>query len=521
MARPTLAQIGQLASLALLGACGDGGGGNGPTGTGGNNTPVVSSVVISGSQLTLTSLGETVTLTAQARDASGNTISGKTFTWMSSDMDVATVSSAGVVTAVANGSATITAATDGVNGTATVTVTAPDMASVSTGNFHACSVTRNGTAYCWGDNTNGQLGDGSNTASTRPVPVAGGLRFVQLTSGARYHTCGLTAEGEGYCWGENGFGQLGDGTTTNSNVPVRAAGSLVFTTIDAGPYNTCGLISTGEAYCWGANGPSTQTFGDRDGPGYALGAPTTELCANPAAPYRGSFWPCSPTPLAVSGNISFRSISAGVWATCGVAVSGEAYCWGFNGNDNLGTGTAEYATAPTPVAGGLLFDGVVQGGFHACGLVNDDAYCWGARLFNWGQLGIGSFVESNTPAPVVGGLIFSAVIPTSANNVYMFTCGLTTAGATYCWGAGRFGGLGTDVVVPSCTQGDVTFPCSNVPVPVAGGIEFISVATGNEFACGVGRNTVVYCWGRNDSGQLGDGMINDAATPVRVLPPER
>ncbi len=221
MSRPVLTRNAQLAILGVFWACGDDGGSTGPSGNGGTTTPVVSSVVISVSQVTLTSLGETVTLTAQASDASGNTVWGKTFTWTSSNAEVATVSSAGLVTAVANGSVTITAATDGVNGTATVTVTAPDMAAVSTGSFHACSVTRNGTAYCWGDNTEGQLGDGSNTPSTQPVPVAGDLLFVKLTSGGRNHTCGLTNDGEAYCWGWNPFGQLGDGSTTNSNVPVR------------------------------------------------------------------------------------------------------------------------------------------------------------------------------------------------------------------------------------------------------------------------------------------------------------
>lgn len=120
MSRLAPAHFAKLASLVLFGACGDGGAS--PTGNGSTTTPVVSSVVISVSEVTLTSLGDTLTLTAEARDASGNSVSGKSFTWTSSNGEVATVSTTGLVTAVANGSATITATADGVNGTASITV---------------------------------------------------------------------------------------------------------------------------------------------------------------------------------------------------------------------------------------------------------------------------------------------------------------------------------------------------------------------------------------------------------------
>lgn len=398
---------------------------------------------------------------------------------------------------------------------------------VVTGAVHACALGVDRRTYCWGGNTLGQLGDGSNMSSTRPVPVAGGLHFVQLTSGGWDHTCGLTDEGEAYCWGWNAFGQLGDGSMTSSNVPVRAAANLTFTNLDAGTYHTCGVTRAGAAYCWGANGPLNGAFsGVPSSAGFALGAPTTASCTNPAtvaggAPYRGSPWPCSPAPLAVSGGVSFRSISAGLWATCGVAVSGVAYCWGLNFGYQLGNNALAGATTPTPVAGGWLFDEVVLGALHGCGLVNHDGYCWGGRLFNWGSLGTGSFLGSSTPAPVVGGLSFAGVIPSDANDIYTFTCGLTTEGAAYCWGANRQGALGTEVALPSCADNVAMFPCSNVPVPVAGGLKFISLAAGREFACGVSRSRATYCWGANDFGQLGDGTTTDRFTPVLVQSPGR
>ncbi len=122
----------------------------------------------------------------------------------------------------------------------------------------------------------------------------------------------------------------------------------------------------------------------------------------------------------------------------------------------------------------------------------------------------------------MGGLRLSSVIPTSANWILTFTCGLTTNGAAYCWGANRNGQLGTDAAgLSTCELAGVPFTCSNVPVPVAGGIDFISLATGREFACGAGRNRRTYCWGENDSGQLGDGTTTDQFTPVAVQFPDR
>jgi alpha-tubulin suppressor-like RCC1 family protein len=385
-------------------------------------------------------------------------------------------------------------------------------AAVAAGRAHACGLTTNGVAFCWGDNTLGQLGDASYTSSLTPVLVEGNLRFEVLTS-AYDHTCGLTDDGEAYCWGDNPFGQLGDGTATRSTGPVRAAANLEFSQLDAGAYHTCGVTASGEAYCWGSNAA--------DGiDGFALGGATTEFCASPYGSYRGHSWACSLTPVAVSGGIEFESISAGVWATCGLAVNGTAYCWGWNAHSyTFGDGTEDDATTPSPVAGGMQFDEVVLGAMHGCGLVNQDAYCWGARVINYGQLGTGSFDGAIAPVPVAGDLSFATVVPSDANNIYAFTCGLTTQGAGYCWGANRHGGLGTDVALsPTCNGRDL--PCSNVPVPVAEGLTFISISLGAEFACAVVQNGDAYCWALNDVGQLGNGTTDDTDTPVMVVVPQ-
>ena len=126
---------------------------------------------------------------------------------------------------------------------------------ITTGSDHSCGLTADGTAYCWGSNTSGQLGDGSGAQQGTPVPVASGLRFTTIhAGGGGAHTCGLTSTGAVYCWGANNTGQLGDGTTTQRATPVAVAGGLSFTTVRGGSDHSCGVTTSREAYCWGGNG---------------------------------------------------------------------------------------------------------------------------------------------------------------------------------------------------------------------------------------------------------------------------
>jgi alpha-tubulin suppressor-like RCC1 family protein len=206
---------------------------------------------------------------------------------------------------------------------------------VSVGASPTCGLTAGGEAWCWGANGQGEVGAGDWTiaytppASTTARRVAGGLTFRSLSAG-RSHVCGLTTAGAAYCWGNNYYGQLGGGDTRNANAPVPVAGGLTFADISAGDGHTCAVTTAGVAHCWGDNG-----YGQ-------LG---------------GGFWG-SPalTPTPVTGGLTFVSVSAGSYTTCGILVGGAAYCWGYNADGMAGTGSfSPLVLTPTPVTGGIFF----------------------------------------------------------------------------------------------------------------------------------------------------------------------
>jgi alpha-tubulin suppressor-like RCC1 family protein len=134
--------------------------------------------------------------------------------------------------------------------------------SLATGYHHMCGIATSGAAFCWGFNDDGQLGNGlvSEEFDENETRVSGGLTFTSLTAGVS-HTCGVAADGKAYCWGLNNRGQLGNGTKTDSRVPVPVSGGLLFESLSAGNLHTCGVTTAGEVFCWGHN----DRIGGRDG----------------------------------------------------------------------------------------------------------------------------------------------------------------------------------------------------------------------------------------------------------------
>jgi alpha-tubulin suppressor-like RCC1 family protein len=286
-------------------------------------------------------------------------------------------------------------------------------AAISRGGMHACGLTTEGAAYCWGDNFNGELGNGGTAPSSTPVAVTGGLTFKAVSAGV-YHTCGLTTASAIYCWGNNHAGELGNGATSYTNSrPILVSGGLSFVTVGAGHEYSCGLTTGGEGYCWGDN-----HFGE-------LGTGDSTFSA---------------VPVRVAGRLVFGALSVGFFHACGLSPDGAASCWGGNFEGELGNGTTQESTSPVAVSGGLSFASISAGQWSTCGVTTMGvAYCWGYN--GYGQLGNAAatltLAPNPTPLPVSGGLTFAAV-----STGYLHTCGITTRGGTYCWGDNSMGELG-------------------------------------------------------------------------------
>lgn len=205
---------------------------------------------------------------------------------------------------------------------------------ISAGARHACALAVDSTAYCWGDNSAGQLGNGTVSDTALPLAVSGALRFKVLTSGFS-HTCGLTAGGDAYCWGDNTWGQLGESVTSQALEPTAVTGGIIFLALSAGAEHTCGIGTGNTAQCWGENATGQ------------LGAATTETCTSTSL---RTIAACSHNPLPINTNQIFASIFAGGHHTCAITTGGKGYCWGDNRNGQLGTGTTSGSDTPVLVA---------------------------------------------------------------------------------------------------------------------------------------------------------------------------
>lgn len=363
------------------------------------------------------------------------------------------------------------------------------LARIGIGDGSACGVTQASVAYCWGDNSEQQLGAGSfEFRELVPLQVEGGHGFTQVVVGA-YHACGLDTAGAAWCWGANYDGQLGideaDGEIFSAPKPTLVGGGYVFTSLSAGQNQTCGIDEEGGAFCWGSNAQGR------------LGIDSTEFNVR--------------APTAVAGGHRFRRITLGTAFGCGIDREGAAWCWGYHaGGLGIGNppGSPTRQNAPVAVIGAHRFDEIEASSNHVCALRDDQTvWCWGRGAE--GQLGIPALPDdpvstSWEPVQVQGGKLFEQIAVG-----FEHSCGLDDRGVAFCWGGNGSGQLGT---------GD--FVGTDEPVEVHGDLRYDQLAAGGGSTCSITVEGGAYCWGSNDAGTLGQGTAgNELPLPVPVHAP--
>ena len=371
-------------------------------------------------------------------------------------------------------------------------VPAIPIAEVSLGRAHACAIDSMGRLWCWGDNTDGQVGVGLPVEGEPGPPVDVPSRIVddELAGEPVTHVSlgdGATGarlrDGRVFTWGNDDFRKLGQGACCGDRGRFDVPNLLEpgWINVAYGADHACAIEEADQGFeCWGRN-TNGQCAVDT--------AITTQLSA----------------PRGNSHDNDWIALSAGSAHTCGIRSmgGGSLYCWGNSGGGRLGVdGASGDVAVPMPV-GSQTWVGVSAGARHTCG-INDMAhlYCWGAH--DVGQLGVGdggnrmqpNRVPSDPDDPLRVGWTF-------VDTGYEHTCGIHD-GALYCWGSNLGGALG----VPSVSG------TSTTPVLVAAGIQ--RVAAGDDFTCAIDELGALHCWGRDDLGRLGLARTGDRDEPARV-----
>jgi alpha-tubulin suppressor-like RCC1 family protein len=415
---------------------------------------------------------------------------------------------------------------DGTGMSRTSPTEVPDLGGVvelSAGEAHTCARLADGTVRCWGINASGQLGDGTSVGfRLSPILVPGMSGVVELSMGA-YHSCARLGDGTVRCWGDNSSGQLGDGTTTNRNSPAAVSGLSGVVEISAGAYHTCARLTSGTVRCWGSN--SNAQLGD--GTTAARLSPTLVAGLSGAVELTlGSYHSCArlvdesarcwgynlsgqigdgttmfrAMQVAVLGLGTAAELSAGDEYTCARLGDGRVQCWGDNSFGQLGDETTTNRASPTAVATlGVVALELSLGGSHTCArMANGTVQCWGNNAS--GQLGDGTTNSRANPSAVSS---LSDVVAVSAGASH--TCARVRDGTVRCWGANGYGQLG-----------DGTTASRTAPVVVPGLSGVVGLTAGFSNTCARLTDGTARCWGYNANGQLGDGTTTDRASPTPV-----
>lgn len=351
--------------------------------------------------------------------------------------------------------------------------------SLATGSRHTCTVASDGSVVCWGENDEGQLGDGLTDPTMAPVSIGGGAPAASAVGAGGDTSCLVTMSGEVYCWGDNGDGEVAGASSDVWTTPRRIEGvadalSVAVGSGAVGSGHVCARLQGGQVMCWGSNGHGESGRRPSDEP----------------AP-----------PTIVEDVEGVTDVAAGVGFTCAAIDDGSVQCWGENDMGQLGDGTTTDRASPVQATGIDDAMAVAAGDAHACALsAGGSVSCWGDD--NYGQLGQGS-VGDSSPMPEQVEML-TDVQDVVAGSFY--ACALTTDGAVSCWGQNIWGQLG---------NGDREH--TGTPVSVPSLSDVIALAAGGWHTCALSSDGEVRCWGLNRDGQSQpDSDDNPVLSPTAV-----
>ena len=350
------------------------------------------------------------------------------------------------------------------------------------GGYHSCALSVRGDLTCWGNNDNGQIGDGASglgVIALVPSAVQGVPNSAIDIAAGQSHSCALLRLGQIRCWGWNALGQLGNRTTTSATSAVDVVGlGGEAIQIAAGGSHNCTVLRSGAVECWG-NGNNGQL-------GHSLIT-------------------SSSVPVAVVGSGVSTQVSCGQSHSCAIDANGVK-CWGSNDRGQLGLGSiGGYQNSAQAVVGlsGLTLTQVSAGRRHTCVLTSAGAvYCWGANDY----LQLGSQAASSVGTPALVASLSSGVASIRAGGEH--SCALLSTGGVKCWGRKDLGQIGDSTATSRVTS---------TPTDVTGlTADVVSMTAGWSHTCARKSDQTVWCWGDNRNAQLGDSTLIPRYAPVRV-----
>jgi alpha-tubulin suppressor-like RCC1 family protein len=365
--------------------------------------------------------------------------------------------------------------------TATTGTALSNVSSVTQSGQDACAITTAGSLYCWGLNSDGEGGFGDLNQSLVPQQVGSLSTWTVVTQGDPTNdeaACGI-AGGKLYCWGNNAYGEDGQGNTTQYTSPQQVGSLSTWTAVSSGGSDTCG-ITAGKLYCWGQNNVGEDGLGN-------ITAYTT--------------------PQQVGSLTTWTAVGQSGGDGCGIT-AGKLYCWGDNGHGEDGVGNTTENNSPVQVGSLTTWTAIGGPNNDTCGITAGKLYCWGYNQY--GELGLGNTTQYTTPQQVGSLTTWTDITimndgddPPGGGNWAADACGIA-GGKLYCWGYNEWGedGLGNTTEYKT-------------PQQVGSLTNWTDVWFGVESTCGIAGGQL-YCWGRNEAGELGVGNTTQYTSPQTV-----